>query len=34
MTAVPEVPLELRRNGFDPVEELARARDERGRRCR
>jgi cytochrome P450 len=30
MTQVPEVPLELRRNGFDPVEELARARDEEG----
>lgn len=30
MTLVPEVPLELRRNGFDPVEELARARDEEG----
>jgi cytochrome P450 len=30
MTQVPEVPLELRRSGFDPVEELARARDEEG----
>jgi cytochrome P450 len=30
MTVVPEVPLELRRSGFDPVEELARARDGEG----
>jgi cytochrome P450 len=30
MTQAPEVPLEMRRNGFDPVEELARARDDEG----
>jgi cytochrome P450 len=30
MTQVPEVPLELRRNGFDPVEALARAREDEG----
>jgi cytochrome P450 len=30
MTEAPELPLEMRRNGFDPVEELARARDDEG----
>ena len=30
MTEAPEVPLEMRRNGFDPIEELARARDDEG----
>jgi cytochrome P450 len=30
MTQAPELPLEMRRNGFDPVEELARARDGQG----
>ncbi|GGZ96435.1 cytochrome P450 [Streptomyces bluensis] len=30
MTHTPQLPLEMRRNGFDPVEELARARDGEG----
>ncbi|MGW0712159.1 cytochrome P450, partial [Streptomyces sp. NPDC002643] len=30
MTHVPELPLEMRRNGFGPVEELARLRDGEG----
>jgi cytochrome P450 len=30
MAEAPELPLEMRRNGFDPVEELARARDGEG----
>jgi cytochrome P450 len=30
MTEAPELPLQMRRNGFDPVEELARARDNEG----
>ena len=30
MTQAPELPLQMRRNGFDPVEELARARDDEG----
>ena len=30
MTRAPELPLGMRRNGFDPVEELARARDDEG----
>jgi cytochrome P450 len=30
MTEAPELPLEMRRNGFDPVEELTRARDDEG----
>ncbi|WP_340384490.1 cytochrome P450 [Streptomyces sp. SS7] len=30
MTEAPEVPLQMRRNGFDPVEELAQARDAEG----
>ncbi|MEU1270003.1 hypothetical protein [Streptomyces sp. NPDC005799] len=30
MTETPELPLQMRRNGFDPVEELAQARDGEG----
>ncbi|MEQ4725942.1 cytochrome P450 [Nonomuraea sp. B19D2] len=30
MTEAPELPLEMRRNGFDPVEELGRVRDGQG----
>jgi cytochrome P450 len=30
MTQAPELPLEMRRNGFNPVEELARVRDDQG----
>ncbi|MET7336092.1 cytochrome P450 [Nonomuraea sp. NPDC005650] len=30
MTQAPEVPLQMRRNGFDPVEDLAKARDGEG----
>ncbi|MER7506574.1 cytochrome P450 [Nonomuraea pusilla] len=30
MTQTPELPLQMRRNGFDPVEELARTRDDEG----
>ncbi|MDP4500928.1 cytochrome P450 [Nonomuraea turcica] len=30
MTEAPELPLQMRRNGFDPVQELARARDGAG----
>ncbi|MET9088951.1 hypothetical protein ABZX77_44945 [Streptomyces sp. NPDC004237] len=30
MTHTPELPLEMRRNGFDPAEELARVRDDEG----
>ena len=30
MTEAPELPLEMRRNGLDPVEELTRARDDEG----
>ncbi|WP_188189429.1 cytochrome P450 [Nonomuraea sp. SYSU D8015] len=30
MTQAPELPLQMRRNGFDPVEELARAREGEG----
>ena len=30
MTKAPELPLQMRRNGFDPVEELARAREGEG----
>ena len=30
MTETPQLPLEMRRNGFDPVEELGRVRDEQG----
>ncbi|MEQ4725824.1 cytochrome P450 [Nonomuraea sp. B19D2] len=30
MTEAPELPLQMRRNGFDPVEELAQARDGKG----
>ncbi len=30
MTQAPQVPLEMRRNGFDPVEELGRVRDDQG----
>ncbi|MFF0163421.1 hypothetical protein ACFYRY_38710 [Streptomyces sp. NPDC005263] len=30
MTHTPELPLQMRRNGFAPVDELARARDDQG----
>ncbi|MDX3102740.1 cytochrome P450 [Nonomuraea angiospora] len=30
MTQAPQLPLEMRRNGFDPVEELGRVRDDQG----